>query len=58
MRMGFTVRNLHLETDARIMVDQQLYSEAFQLANAILSTLDSVDMDDSAGGADHSIREI
>ena len=40
-----------LETDARIMVDQQLYSEAFQLANAILSTLDSVDMDDSAGGA-------
>ena len=40
-----------LETDARIMVDQQLYSEAFQLANTILSTLDSVDMDDSAGGA-------
>ena len=40
-----------LETDARIMVDQQLYSEAFQLANAILSTLDSVDMDDSAGQA-------
>lgn len=40
------------------MVDQQLYSEAFQLANAILSTLDSVDMDDSASGADHSIREI
>lgn len=47
-----------LETDARIMVDQQLYSEAFQLANAILSTLDSVDMDDFAGGADYSIREI
>ena len=40
-----------LETDARIMVDQQLYLEAFQLANTILSTLDSVDMDDSAGGA-------
>ena len=40
-----------LETDARIMVDQQLYLEAFQLANAILSTLDSVDMDDSTGGA-------
>lgn len=47
-----------LETDARIMVDQQLYSEAFQLTNAILSTLDSVDMDDFAGGADYSIREI
>lgn len=58
MRRGFAVQNLHLETDARTMVDQQQYSEAFQLANAILSTLDSVDMDDSASGADHSIREI
>lgn len=41
-----------LDTDVRLLMDREDYWDAFQLTDLILSTLDSVEMDDSSGGPD------